>query len=229
MKKVLIFYGPPGAGKGTQANLISNKIGMIHFDTGKYIEQVVHNPENLKNKKIQEEKKLFDDGKLCTPSWVFKIVKDKTDSLANAGFGVIFSGSPRTMYEAFGDKKTEGHFSILERRFGKKNIHVFYLKIHPRVSIFRNSHRRVCSTCGVMLATTVYRGRLCPLCRSPLHRRTLDVPRVIKVRLKEYNERTAPIIEELKKRHYKLYVLNGEDQPYRVMKQILKILHYHSD
>ena len=145
MRKAIIIYGPPGAGKGTQANLLADVSGMLHFDTGKYIEQVVHDSANRKNKIIQREKINFDSGKLCTPAWVLKITIDKIKELSRAGFGLVFSGSPRTVFEAFGDDVNEGVISVLEKLYGKKNIAPVLLRVAPKTSILRNSSRLVCS------------------------------------------------------------------------------------
>ena len=60
MNKAIIIYGLPGSGKGTQANLLADKLGLIHFDTGKYLERIVHDPANKKNKIIRRERKNFD-------------------------------------------------------------------------------------------------------------------------------------------------------------------------
>src|ERR1051325_4520026 len=111
MKKAIILYGPPGGGKGTQSQLLVRKFDLINFDTGSHIEAIVHDPLNKKNKLIQAERTLFDTGKLNTPSWVLQMVKENVARIADLGFGVILSGSPRTMYEAFGDEKTEGLLS----------------------------------------------------------------------------------------------------------------------
>ena len=220
-----MFYGPPGAGKGTQANLVAGKFGLLHFDTGKFIEQHVHDPENSRDKTTQEEKNNFDSGKLCTPSWVLKIVRGKTSHLSNAGFGLTFSGSPRTMFEAFGDKKNKGLMEVLEKDYGKKNIILFLLKVSPKTSIFRNSHRLMCSNCGTTILASKHKGKSCPICSGKLVRRTLDVPDVIKVRLKEYKKRTAPILAGLKKRGYKITAISGEALPHQVFSKIIsKIL-----
>lgn len=219
-KKVVIIYGPPGAGKGTQANLLAWRLGYYHFDTGKYIEQVVHDPENRADRIIQRERQLFDQGILCTPSWVLKIVADKTKMLAGAGLNLAFSGSPRTIFEAFGDKKNTGLIEVLEKAYGKKNIKVFFLKVAPETSIKRNSSRLVCSVCANVILGDL-KAKNCPICSAPLRKRTLDNPETIKVRLKEYRERTYPIIERLKKRGYKIQEIDGEPLPFEIHKNII--------
>ena len=225
-KRAVIIYGPPGAGKGTQANLLSWKRGFIHFDTGRYLEQVVHNPENQKDPKIKEQAKLFDSGILLDPVWVLNVVKEKTKDISGAGFDIVYSGSPRTLYEAFGDKKTEGLISVLEKEYGKKNIHVFLLKVRSESSIFRNSHRKVCSVCDtpILYGEETHKHRNCPLCGGKLRTRTLDKPEIIKIRLKEYENRTKPIAAELKRRGYKIVEINGEPAPDKVHSAILKKL-----
>src|SRR5258708_22322195 len=99
-KIVVILYGPPGAGKGTQANLLADKLDLIHFDTGKFLESIVHNPKRQKEKLVRRERALFDGGMLMTPSFVTGEVKREAKHIAAADWGLIFSGSPRTMYEA---------------------------------------------------------------------------------------------------------------------------------
>ncbi len=221
------MYGPPGSGKGTQAKLLADKLGLIHFDTGRYIEQVVHNPVNKKDKIIQRERKLFDSGILCSPSWVLKIVSEKTRKLAEAGFGVVFSGSPRTLYESFGDKNQKGLIDILEKHYGKKNIFIFNVDISEKNSIKRNGNRLICSVCGIQLMAAfkdVAKLKICPFCGGKLYRRTLDNPETIKIRLKEYHGRTLPIANELKRRGYKIIRVNGEPMTEKVFQSILKYL-----
>lgn len=234
--KAIIIYGPPGSGKGTQANLLADKFGLIHFDTGKYIEQIVHNPKNRNNKTIQKQRKFFNSGILCDPSWVFKIIKKRVCELASVGLSVIFSGSPRTFYEAFGDlsagltgKKQKGLIDVLEKYYGKKNILVFNVDISDKNSIKRNSNRLMCSVCGTQILNKVLKFKnlkvsICPFCGGKLYRRTLDKPKIIKVRLKEYRERTLPIQKEFKKRGYKIININGEPLPEKVHKKIKSFL-----
>lgn len=222
MKKVILIYGAPGAGKGTQADLLAKKMGYYHFDTGKYIEQVVYDPEKLKNKIVQRERKIFDSGVLCTPSWVLKIVGEKSIELAKAGIKVVFSGSPRTLFEAFGDKKNKGLINILEKGFGKKNIGILYIEVKPGDSVFRNSNRAVCSVCGAPVLYKENGVQTCPFCDAPLKRRSLDTPETIKVRLQEYKNRTRPVLEELKKKGYKINVIDGKPAPFKVFEEVKK-------
>lgn len=222
MQKAVIIYGSLCSGKGTQANLLEKVSGFYHFDTGRYIEQVVRDPEKLKDKAVRRERKLFDEGILCTPSWVLKIVRKKTQEIAAAGSSIVFSGSPRTLFEAFGDSKNEGLIEILEKAYGKKNICAIFIKVSPKTSLWRTARRSVCSVCGAPVLYKKDGIQRCPFCDGPVRKRSLDTPEVLKVRLNEYKTRTLPILEKLKKRRYKISVINGEPPPYKVFESILK-------
>ncbi len=220
-KAAIIIYGPPGGGKGTQANLLADHLGAIHFDTGRYLEEYVNDPKNQKSKIVKREKKLFDSGKLLTPSFVLNIVKNKTKTIARANFSIIYSGSPRTIYEA------EGLLPVLDKLYSRKNVFVFILNVPDGVSIKRNSSRLVCSICGYTLLSHYYpvkNPKDCPVCAGKFYRRTLDKPEIIKVRLKEYANRTKPIFELTKKRKYKVKEIDGTPAPYKVFKKILNIV-----
>ena len=222
MKIAVIVYGPPGSGKGTQANLTAHTFGLIHFDTGKYAESIVHDPKNQSDHIIQKRREEFDTGKLLYPPWILKIVKEAVRKIGKTNFGIVFSGSPRTLYEA------RGLTPVIEKIYGKKNIFPVVLQVSPETSIERNSSRLVCDLCsGVMLATVLASANAlsqCPVCGSRFRRRSLDKPEIIKVRLKEYEERTKPIFMYLEKRGYKIRKINGEQPPSEVFKKILKII-----
>lgn len=219
--KAIVIYGPPGAGKGTQANLTANCFSFVHFDTGKYLESLIYNPTYKKNAIIKRERNLFETGKLMTPSWVFDVVKTRAEKIAKAGLGIILSGSPRTLYE------TKNFLPILEKLYGRKNILFFVIKVAPSASIKRNSHRLLCIVCGfpiLYLKETEHFNvkSKCPFCGGKLFRRSLDKLQIIKKRIEEYDTRTKPIFAELKKRGYRLFEIKGTALPFGVFKNIQK-------
>lgn len=225
----IIIYGPPGAGKGTQAQLLAEKFDLIHFDSGKYLRELIYDPKNKNNKIIQKERKFNEAGKLNTPLWVLKIISDKVKKIAGLLHnGVVLSGSPRTMFETFGDQKKQGLIEILEKIYGKKNIYIFKINVSENQTIKRNTHRLVCSVCGMpILDMSIILPKCknadisqCPFCGGKFKHRFDDNKKVIITRLKEYRERTTPIIEELKKRKYKMIEIDGSSMPYKIHEKI---------
>ncbi|MEK7593319.1 MAG: nucleoside monophosphate kinase [Patescibacteria group bacterium] len=224
----IIIFGPPGSGKGTQAQLLAEKLNLVHFDSGSYLRQVYYNPKYKKNKIVQKEKRLSESGKLNTPEWVLRIITDKTKKIEKLNESVIFSGSPRTLFEAFGDKKHKGLMKILEGFYGKKNIRVFILNISEKESIRRNSKRIICSICRTPMLSQMSNAGCqmsnCPFCAGPLKSRFDDKKEIIIERLKEYQMRTFPIIKELKKKKYKVIGINGRQLPYKIHKKIMSLV-----
>jgi adenylate kinase len=233
-KKALIIYGPPGSGKGTMAYLLAKRYGFINFDTGQHLRDLLYNPAFKKNKIIQREKLLNQAGKLNTPSFVLKLVLEATKKIAATGSGIIFTGSPRTIFEAFGDpegvalrpygagKKQKGLMWLLDNLYGRENIFIFELKVKPETSIKRNSHRLICSICG-QPSLFLYTGKTkcCAVCAGPFEKRKDDNPKIFETRLKEYKERTLPILAGLKKEGYKVFPIDGEPAPYKVLGEMI--------
>jgi len=225
--KVIILMGPPGSGKGTQADLLAERLNFFHLETSKILEEKFRG--NLKGSILIEgkkysflkEKKLWEEGKLCSPPFVTYLIIQKIKELKKAGKNLVLSGSPRTLYEA------ERVIPVLEKLYGKKNIKVFFLEISPKETIFRNSHRRICQLMRhpILYLKENEKLKRCPLDGSRLIKRgKLDKPETIKVRLKEYKERTFPVIEYLKKRKIKVEKINGSPPPAIVFEKILKKL-----
>lgn len=222
-EQAVIIYGPPGSGKGTQAELLARKFNFIHFDTGRYIESVVRASGWQKSAILRRERHLFDTGKLCDSGWVLKMSKRFAERLSKMGYSIVFSGSLRTLPEAFGSKNN-GLVHALEKLYGKKNVVVVQLLVGVKSSLRRNSHRLVCSVCGLPLLANA-KVKQCAFCGGKMRTRSLDAPAVIKVRLKEYHNRTYPIIAGMKKRGFRVVSVNGEPLPYKVHESIVKALH----
>ncbi len=223
MNRAVVIYGPPGSGKGTQAELLARTLGLIHFDTGRFMENAVHSPQADKDPILKRERKLFDSGKLCTPTWALRITREAVRNIARSGSGVVFSGSPRTEFEAFGSKSQKGLIHLLEDLYGKENITVIRLKVSERSSLKRNSSRLICSICGLPILAQS-KQKQCAFCAGPMQKRIFDNLELIKVRLKEYEDRTFPILRGVKKMKIRILEINGEPLPYKVFREIQKKL-----
>lgn len=224
-RRAVILYGLPGSGKGTQAELLARSFAFVHFDTGRYLRYLYYSSPLAKTDPvIRRERAIMESGALNTPSFVLKIVSERAREIARAGMSVVFSGSPRTSFEAFGEKKRKGLLRILSEEYGKKNVVIIELSVPAAVSRKRNGGRYVCKVCGLPRLSTVG-GNHCSLCGGPLYRRRDDDPKVIETRLKEYAERTKPIIRQMKKENYTVMRVDGTAKPYEVFRKIEKKLH----
>lgn len=218
MKKIaVIIYGPPGSGKSTQARFLSAKLDLVLFDTGRYLEAIVHDPKRQKNKIVKRERALYDAGILMTPSFVLNVVKRRMTQLAKADASVILSGSPRTIYEA------EGLLPVLAKEYGRKNVFIFVLDVPQKVSVKRNGSRYLCRVCSAPLLAEYYpskKPKHCPVCAGPLYKRTDDDPKKLVTRLDQYENRTKPIFDFMKKKGYRLIHIDGRPAPFELFQTI---------
>ncbi|MFA5098887.1 MAG: nucleoside monophosphate kinase [Candidatus Paceibacterota bacterium] len=225
--KAIIVMGPQGSGKGTQAELLAKKLDLFHFDSGQYLRAVLYDPASKNDKVIQRERKLNEAGILNTPSWILKIFSQIVKKTAALKKGIVLSGSPRTIYEAFGynqgenKKNKTGLMDVLSKSYGKENVFTFVLDIPLKESLKRTSGRLTCSVCKSPFMVQKYKMDSCPFCGGELVRRKDDNKEGIMKRLEEYKNRTTPILTELRKRKYKIIKIDGTPLPYKIHKAII--------
>jgi adenylate kinase len=225
MKRVVFVMGPPGSGKGTQAELVSGKFKLFHFDSGRILEDIFHFSGEVHDPELQKERELFDAGKLNSPVFVLKKFKERVAELDTMDMGIIFSGSPRTEYEAFDGKEGGGLVDELETRYGKDAITVCLLEVPEEVSVQRNSNRMLCSVCGSpILSIEGIEVTRCPFCAGELRKRVLDNPETMKTRLNEYHERTEPVLKGLEERGHTINRIDGSKLPFEVFEQIKEVM-----
>ncbi len=224
-KTAVAIYGPPGSGKGTQAELLVRQYGFFHFDTGAYLRRLLNDPKNKHDKEIQREKKLNDEGTLNTPSFVLKRVKKETQRIARMGQSIVYSGSPRTLFEAFGDEKNEGLLALLKKEYGSRNVLIVQLLVNPKTAAKRNAGRLMCSICGLPILAASH-VKTCSFCGAKAARRVDDNPKLFAHRLDQYEKRTFPILVKAVKAGYAIKKVDGEPAPYLVHRKIASLLKF---
>jgi len=218
-KKIIFVIGPPGAGKGTQARLLVEKTGFYHFITSRegkdYIALHLDDPETAK------QKELYDKGILFDPAWLLGVQKSRVKEILKQGVtGIVFDGSPRTLYEA------ENLTEFLSGLVGRENITVVVIEASVDEMKKRAGERLVCSknenhVVSTRLDPGIKIGDKCSKCDGVLQKRDLD--KEIEERVRQYQERTVPGIEFLRK-NYKVFEINGEQSVEDVHKDIWSLL-----
>jgi adenylate kinase len=181
----VLLFGPPGVGKGTQAKMLSEELGVPHISTGDMLRASAAGGTDLG----KQAKAIMDQGKLVPDEIMIGIVREVLASPRAAG-GFILDGYPRTLPQA----------KALSRIFEDLNIReykVVDIRADDEEIIRRLSNRLVCPKDGhIFNAETdgLSRGEACPLCRTPLVQRDDDREQTVRERLRVYHNTTAPVI-----------------------------------
>lgn len=194
----LILLGAPGAGKGTQAEIICDKLGIPAISTGNILREAMKNGTEMGRK----AKSYIDSGALVPDDVIINIIKERLaqDDCKN---GFILDGVPRTVAQA----------EALET-MGVDIDKVVDIEVNDDTIVKRLSGRRVCSACGASYHT-LYKPSAhpdrCDRCNGPLIVRKDDEPATIVERLRTYHELTEPLVDFYKERG-KLVVVEGQEE-----------------
>ncbi len=194
----LILLGAPGAGKGTQAEIISERLSVPTISTGNIIRAALKAQTEMGIK----AKEFIDKGLLVPDDVVIGIVRDrlKEDDCKN---GFILDGFPRTVPQA----------QALDD-MGIEIDKVIDIQVPDEKIVQRLSGRRVCSGCGAsyhLLYKKPEKDGVCNLCGAQLVQRTDDREETVLERLKVYHEQTEPLVEYYRKKN-KLVVVEGQEE-----------------
>ncbi len=208
----LIIFGPPGVGKGTQAQILSQKLNIPHISTGDMLREAVKNQTELGLK----AKSFMDKGELVPDDVMIGIIKEVLSS-ERCKNGFILDGFPRTIVQA----------EALDKIFEELNIKLDYvisLEVDDDEIIKRLTNRRVCKNCGAvfnLLIDKIPEDNKCPRCGGELYQRSDDTPEVIKNRLKVYRESTQILLEYYAKKGI-LKSINGVGEISDITEKIYK-------
>lgn len=176
----IIFLGAPGAGKGTQAEIVSERLGVPTISTGAIIRAAVKSGTEMGTK----AKKFIDAGQLVPDDVVIGIISERL-SCEDCRNGYILDGFPRTVPQA----------EALDK-MGVNLDAVVSLEVSDETIVKRMSGRRVCDKCGASYHIEYNPskdGVKCDKCHSPLSLRRDDAPEVVKNRLEVYHSTTEPL------------------------------------
>ena len=176
----LILLGAPGAGKGTQAEIISRKLNISTISTGNILREAIKNGTEIGLK----AKSFMDNGKLVPDDVIIGIVKERV-SRDDCKNGFILDGVPRTIPQAEALEQQGVHFD-----------RVVSIEIEDSVIEARMTGRRVCGACGASFHVTANPPKVegvCDLCGKELIVRKDDTPETVRNRLRVYHEQTEPL------------------------------------
>lgn len=187
----LVLFGPPGAGKGTQAEKISQSYGIPHIATGDILRRAVARETPLG----KEAKSYMDRGELVPDEVVIGIVGERLAE-PDCEKGFVLDGFPRTIEQA------EALWQILDG-MGKKIDLVLNVTAGDEELIKRLSRRRVCERCEAVYHLDFEPPRqadICDKCAGRLYQRADDKEETIKRRLEVYSEQSEPLIDYYQKK-----------------------------
>ncbi len=206
----LILLGAPGAGKGTQAELLVEKLSIPAISTGNMLREAMANGTEL-GKKV---KQYMEDGLLVPDELILGIVAERV-AQPDCANGFILDGVPRTLAQA----------EALEAK-GVKIDHVVSIEVDDSEIEGRMTGRRVCSKCGAsyhVVANPPKTEGVCDLCGSELIIRKDDAPETVRKRLQVYHASTE-VLKDFYAKLGRLRTVNGSQSIEGANEDILKAI-----
>ena len=215
LRTTLILFGPPGSGKGTQANLLKECLQVPHISTGDMLRDRIASGDPL-GLKVSA---LMAAGRLVPDEIVNQLVDDRI-AQPDCGQGFILDGYPRTIAQA----------QVMERKLEQSGFAqvVIHLKVDYTSIIARLTGRRQCPKCGSLYSLTSNppkQADRCDLDGTPLMIREDDRESVIRERLEAYDRQTHPLLEYFSASGHPFHEVDGmSDSPQVIVKRICDLL-----
>lgn len=210
----IIFLGPPGAGKGTQAKMLIERYGIPQISTGDILRAAVKEGTPMGKK----AKEYMDAGKLVPDEVVIGIMQDRLKE-SDCERGFILDGFPRTVAQA---EALEKMLEELKMPIDK----VLALEVPDEVLLERLTGRRTCKSCGQMYHIKFdppKGGKNCDKCGGELFQRDDDKEETIKNRLTVYHAQTAPLLDFYGKKGM-VVKIDGTKAPDEIFTSLIKVL-----
>mgnify|MGYP001270284372 CR=1 FL=1 len=210
----IIIFGAPGAGKGTQAKILSEKLSIPHISTGDILREAVKSESEL-GKKAQA---IMAKGELVPDDIMIGIIKD-TLNQDKCSKGFILDGFPRTLPQAIELEKLFAELSI-------KDVFSVVVDVNEDEIVRRLTSRSACKACKAIFNDSEISGLTkCPKCgaENSFYKREDDKEAVIRNRLKVFRETTQPVLGFYKAKNSAVFV-NGLDSVEKISEEILGLL-----
>lgn len=208
----IIILGPPGAGKGTQAKRVSNRLGLPHFSTGSLLRKAVSN--NTLLGKIA--KSYMSEGELVPNPIIIDLIEEEIEKHKDKE-GFILDGFPRNVAQA---QKLDEYLE----HGGKQLDIIVNLEIDEETIIERIKGRLSCPKCGKVYNTkNGYYERVCENCGTKLEQREDDSEETVRNRMKVYLEETFILVDYYQKKGI-LQSISGRGSPDEVFERILALI-----
>ncbi len=202
----IVLFGPPGAGKGTQATKMVEETSYKHISTGDLFRNAMKNQTPLG----LEAKSYVDSGNLVPDSVTIGLVKEVIESNKDADF--IFDGFPRTTNQA------EALEQLIKEVNARPITKAIFLEVPKEILVKRLTGRRLCKECGAVYHVTAnppQKDGECDKCGGEIYQRKDDSEDVISTRLEAYAQNTEPLKDYYQKKN--LFVeINGLGDPKEV-------------
>jgi len=210
---LLVLFGPPGSGKGTQAEMLKSRLGFVHYSTGEVFREQISQQTVLGQKVASYVTK----GELVPDEIVLAVVEDFV--LRSQGSSIVFDGFPRTVPQAVG-------LDGLLKRLGRSLRWAVLIDLDDDEVVRRLSSRRQCRACSKIYNLSFSPPKMdgvCDDCGGELYQRDDDQVETIRSRLLVYNEQTRPLIEYYE-RNNKLVRIDGALGRDRVFEELVRLI-----